>query len=686
MKRFKDWSLRLKILVPTFSIVLAIMAVSTYIMTSKAQTMAITMAKEQAQDKAKGYGNDMAKTLNLAMTVTRTLAATFEKATQHTNVPDREMLDSVMKDTLNRHPGLAGAWIAFLPDTYDDREDEYRDKYKGTYRSWHYREGAEIVVVYEGTENMVGHEWFDNPLASDRESLSNPYEWEIEGTKFLLSSTGLSIEKNGRNVGVIGVDFYLDDLQEKVLEIKPFETGYAFLVTNDGVTVAHPNDDKLNKPFGEYIDPEHRRQAMQAVENGRDYSFTMISPESGQEEYVTIEPITVGKTGVPWGLAVVIPMDKVLEQANSFAVVGSIIAIGAIIILFIVLYIIANVITAPVTKGIGLAQSLADGDLTQDIDVHQADEVGVLADALRRMSRQLQTVLGDVQSATDQVASGSEELASSSQALSQGATQQAANVEEVASSMEEMASNIQSNAQSATETEKIAHAAARNAEKSGQSVRQAMTAMTDIAEKISVVEEIARQTNLLALNAAIEAARAGEHGKGFAVVAAEVRKLAERSGNAAAEISELSGSTMKVAEEAGDMLDQLVPDIKKTAEMTEGIAAASNEQNDAVDQINKAIQQLDSVIQQNASASEQVSSTSEALSAEAQQLQQTVSFFKLDSGHNQPRPTVRNVRKKNPVATTQTTRRPKPITSATNTGSVELDMGPEPDDSDFERF
>jgi len=156
--------------------------------------------------------------------------------------------------------------------------------------------------------------------------------------------------------------------------------------------------------------------------------------------------------------------------------------------------------------------------------------------------------------------------------------------------------------------------------------------MKEIASKISIIEEIARQTNLLALNAAIEAARAGEHGKGFAVVASEVRKLAERSQTAAAEINKLSASSVQIAERAGEMLARMVPDIQKNADLVQEITAASNEQSTGAGQINKAIQQLDQVVQQNASASEEMASTATELLSQAEQLQSTIAFFKLDGG------------------------------------------------------
>jgi methyl-accepting chemotaxis protein len=275
-----------------------------------------------------------------------------------------------------------------------------------------------------------------------------------------------------------------------------------------------------------------------------------------------------------------------------------------------------------------ITDELAKGNLT--VEARERSEKDILMKSLKEMLSNLRDVVEKVSVAGENVSSGSEQMSSKAEEISQGATEQASSAEEVSSSMEEMASNIRQNADNSQQTEKIALKVAEDAKEGGKSVTETVEAMKQIAAKISIIEEIARQTNMLALNAAIEAARAGEHGKGFAVVASEVRSLAERSQMAAQEISHLSVTSVEVAEKAGEMLMRIVPDIQKTAELVQEISAASNEQNTGTEQINRAIQQLDQVIQQNAGASEELSSTAEELSAQAAQLQEIISFFRLN--------------------------------------------------------
>ncbi len=402
--------------------------------------------------------------------------------------------------------------------------------------------------------------------------------------------------------------------------IKIGSTGYAFLSDGDGIMIGYPDKTQLLKfdlktyDFGREI-VSNKTGIIHYKFKGA--SKTNIYKESAESGWI------IGVTA---------------EDSDIFSVITRLLRLSIIItavcfvIGLIVIFLVTRSIVSPIRITAGYANLLSEGDLKIDFDermLRRKDETGELAGSFNALIKKLNEIVLEVIEASEIVSRGSSQLTSTSEQLSQGATEQASISEEVSSSIEEISSSIDQNKDNAYQTERIGAQAAEDADAGGAAVNETVEAMRNIAEKIKVIDEIARQTNLLSLNAAIEAARAGEYGKGFAVVAAEVGKLAANSQKASTEIFEIANESVKKAEHAGTVISEMIPNIRKTADLVQEISATSLEQSTGAQQISTVIMQLDQVIQTNAASAEESLAMAEELYSQAENLGKLISFFKI---------------------------------------------------------
>ena len=589
-------------------------------------------AKQLVETAINEGASNVKAAIDLEMGVTRGLAHLIKNYDKIRISQRDSIFTQTIYNSLEENSTYIGTWYCMELSAYDPKWGPNSGRESRVY----YKDGKGIQFYIKrhdvgGIDKISG---YHKTKETKRETIWEPY-WCEEYTKengdqILETTLSVPILKNGEFVGLSGVDIELNVFEEIITKIKPFEEGYAFMLSNEGTYVSHPKKEYIGKKFSEVNAPEDNLYGVsEKIKRGESFFFTGYHSENNQELYVHFVPIHIGNTQTPWSLGVLVPIKSTVKTATNTQRTVIIIGIIGVIIFVLVIYFIGRSIVDPLKEGIDFAEKVSSGDLTAILPVDRSDEIGLLASHLMTMANKLREMVQTIKNYAQDITQSSLRLKNNSDLLSQGASNQASSTEEVSSSMEEMASNIHQSAENSRQTEKISVRASDNVQNSAEHALFATQSMEKITEKISIIGEIAAQTNILALNAAVEAARAGEHGKGFAVVAAEVRKLAERAQEAANEIDGLSKESLVIAKDASIQLEAVIPEIQKTAQLVQEISASSMEQNAGVEQINNAIQQLNHITQQNASTSDQMASNSTELKSLAEKLMKSVEYFKI---------------------------------------------------------
>lgn len=485
-----------------------------------------------------------------------------------------------------------------------------------------------VIISVKSHSNKKLNEEITN-VYSPSVSLLNDLQNQVSNSKMLIKNW-VFIEKINDTPDKIKLkdlhakDF--PDLNKKILELAEFwesQDKETYKKISKDITenlfAQHNKIMSSLKDFASYDDPLVMFEITPLVENGGE---VMDKSEKILTSIKALQKVQTEKMN-----QATLNMNSAMSSFQYLSIFGGLIII---ILTLAISYIIIQSIVSPIRKGVQFAKEIENGDLTAQVDVYQEDEIGELAEALRRMVTKLAEIIGRFRVETDNISEASVHINRNAKELSMGASNQAASTEEISSSIEEIASNIQQNTDNSMQTEKISLFAANEVKRVNEMAKNSAISMKKISDKISIIGDIAFQTNILALNAAVEAARAGEHGKGFAVVAAEVRKLAERSKIAAEEISDLARRSLIDSEESSKQLASIVPQIEKTAKLVEEITAANLEQNSSIDQINNSIQQLNMITQQNASNSEKMAESSDEMQILSLELKQISEYFKTE--------------------------------------------------------
>ena len=682
--------LRGKMLLTICGVVLLSYAVSISYITYNASKMARLEAEDKALDIALIQSQRVQAVLNNAMDIARTVAHTLEGVKMSGKAPDREQINAMLKNVLRQNPDFIAIDTCWEPNALDGRDAEFigAQGHDDTGRFVPYWNRGSGAIEVEPLINFYTESWYQVPKTTGKEIITEPYVYPVGGVDVLMTTVVAPIKVNGQFLGMVAVDIALDTFGSMMEKVKPFETGYGYLLSNEGYTVTHPRKDIIGKNARDVITGKDRDGFMGALKNGTSFSMVREAINGGMATYQILAPIRVGNTDTPWSIGIVVPLEKVLEGAhrlrNTSIVIG---IVGFLVLVGVVWFISIFLVVRPINIVVESLRDIAEGegDLTLRLPVNTQDEIGALstwfntfieklqgiigdltkqAAAMEGSSRSLLEVAGDLSTRADNtserstsVSGAAEEMTVNINGVAASMEQASSNSDMVATAAEEMTATIGEVAKQSETARVISEKAVNRAGNASQKMARLGEAAAAIGSVTEAISEISEQTNLLALNATIEAARAGEAGKGFAVVAGEIKALANQTAEATRDIKErvdgiqnITGETVtdieevtKVITEVNDIVSTIATAVEEqsvaTSEIATNIAQASQgiqevsgmiaESSTVVTEITREVTEVNANSGEISESSREVHTNAEELASMAQNLKQVVETFKI---------------------------------------------------------